>query len=540
MKKSFWSLLPALCLALALLPASALAAEETGVGYADLSDELIQFGGFPKETERGVTLLASSATKTQAKAAILAALEAQAESIDVSSYGLTVDEGKLCYKEVLNENPELFYVSGGFSWKSREDTVVEITPEYEGYTDEQIRTFNAVCDSILAQLDASMTDEQKYLFLHDYLVTHCYYDKSLTRHNAYDALVDGTAVCQGYSEAYACLAKLAGLSAPVVSSEAQDHAWNLVTLDGERYYVDCTWDDPLNDAEYYCGHTNFLRSRDAMHTAKDSGGTGHSAGTDWVDPLGNNVYNTVPGGTKYDSYFWQDVTVALPMLNGCYGYAKSSDHDHVYLRAAGGTETPVSIGEGTTEEATWYVWGDASHIWSDSYITVTALGNSLYFNTPAAIYSLAMTGTIEKVYDRSEEEQSIGYIYGLAAGDGCLYYYLGQDPNNGNTYVRRTYRYPMPYEIEEIEIRNGEVYVLVCNNSGPDYVEVIAAAYDANGRLLDCATRVDQWQAGVDGEDRSYIGMDGLSLNDAATIRAFVVDYNTFAPLSQSFTYQLP
>ena len=535
MKKSFWSLLPTLCLALALLPASALAAEETGVGYADLSDELIQFEGFPKEAERGATLLASDVTKTQAKAAILAALKAQAASIDVSSYGLAVDEGKVCYQEVLNENPELFYVSGGFSWSYSGSTVINITPKYEGYTDEQIRTFNAVCDSILAQLDASMTNEQIYLYLHDYLVTHCCYDQTYSCYNAYDALVDGTAVCQGYSEAYACLAKLAGLSAPVVSSKAQNHAWNLVTLDGERYYVDCTWDDPLNDAEYYCGHTNFLRSRDAMHTAKDSGGTGHSAGTDWVDPLGNNVYDTVPGGTKYDDYFWTDVTVAIPMVGGIYGYAKSTDRSHVYLCSAeNGEENPIDIGL----TATWNVWNNPYSYWTDSYITVAGVGDRFYFNTPTEIYSLSTSGSIELIYSWSEDDQAIGYIYGLFSEGNHLYYYLGTAPNYGNAFIRKSLEIDeAAYQISSVALAaNGTDVTVTAANYGDRAAQLLIVVYDGNGRMLQCEMR----QLDTGASSRVVVPMDVSANASAYEARAFLADPGTWAPLCKSVGSLLP
>lgn len=66
---------------------------------------------------------------------------------------------------------------------------------------------------------------------------------------AYGALVNGSAVCTGYAQAYNLLAHLVGLPAIYVegavltSGEWIDHAWNLVQIDGEWLFVDTTWDD---------------------------------------------------------------------------------------------------------------------------------------------------------------------------------------------------------------------------------------------------------------------------------------------------------
>ena len=62
------------------------------------------------------------------------------------------------------------------------------------------------------------------------------------------ALVEGFAVCSGYSSSFQLLATLAGLECITVRGEAnmirEEHAWNMVRLDGEWYCVDVTWDDP--------------------------------------------------------------------------------------------------------------------------------------------------------------------------------------------------------------------------------------------------------------------------------------------------------
>lgn len=67
---------------------------------------------------------------------------------------------------------------------------------------------------------------------------------------AYGIFVFGTAVCNGYAQAFTAMAEAAGLEAVMVtgSDSAGDtggnHAWNKVRIDGRWLLVDVTWNDP--------------------------------------------------------------------------------------------------------------------------------------------------------------------------------------------------------------------------------------------------------------------------------------------------------
>ena len=76
--------------------------------------------------------------------------------------------------------------------------------------------------------------------------------------NAYNALVEGCCVCQGYSLAYKYLIDKLNkdFNCEIITSKVNNHAWNMVTLDGKKYYVDVTWDDPTNSYEFFCRHKN--------------------------------------------------------------------------------------------------------------------------------------------------------------------------------------------------------------------------------------------------------------------------------------------
>ena len=120
------------------------------------------------------------------------------------------------------------------------------------------------------QISPTMSDYQKELALHDYLLKHCVYghgseDKEY-EYRAYGALVEGQAVCNGYAEAMALLLSCAGVENRYVVGTAnsgsrstqqaasdngrtENHAWNLVRVNGTWYHLDSTWDDPVGEKE---------------------------------------------------------------------------------------------------------------------------------------------------------------------------------------------------------------------------------------------------------------------------------------------------
>ena len=87
----------------------------------------------------------------------------------------------------------------------------------------------------------------------------------------YGTLVDGSCVCEGYAKTLDLLFRLSGMESYYVTGKADTngdnaiqnsnddagHAWNIVSIDGDWYQLDVTWDDSteLKDAlgieDYY-------------------------------------------------------------------------------------------------------------------------------------------------------------------------------------------------------------------------------------------------------------------------------------------------
>lgn len=138
----------------------------------------------------------------------------------------------------------------------------QVSVEIDGTDMDAVRAKEAVylaeVDRLVAAVEGK-TPEEKIRFFHDYLIGHCEYDYSLTKSRAYDCLVTGSSVCNGYAAAFYNLCRAAGLEAGYIAGTATvegsgriAHAWNRVKMeDGQWRYYDVTWDDETGSYRYY-------------------------------------------------------------------------------------------------------------------------------------------------------------------------------------------------------------------------------------------------------------------------------------------------
>ena len=115
------------------------------------------------------------------------------------------------------------------------------------------KLYKKVSDFMILRIKGSMSDYEKELAIHDFIIENCDYSygskDNENEYRAYGALVEGKAVCNGYAEAMALLLSCAGIENKYITGSAGDelHAWNLVKLGDNWYHVDATWDDPVLD-----------------------------------------------------------------------------------------------------------------------------------------------------------------------------------------------------------------------------------------------------------------------------------------------------
>lgn len=90
------------------------------------------------------------------------------------------------------------------------------------------------------------SDYQKALIIYDYVTQNVDYPTASGWEvsSAYSALVNKTAVCQGFAQLIYRMFTEAGIRCRFVggSSNGVMHAWNIAYIDGAYYYIDATWD----------------------------------------------------------------------------------------------------------------------------------------------------------------------------------------------------------------------------------------------------------------------------------------------------------
>lgn len=128
------------------------------------------------------------------------------------------------------------------------------------------------CREVLGEvLTEGMSAYEMELAVHDWLVEWGSYDRTVydnLNHSGrtgyrdpWGMLVGGYGNCLGYSSTFQLLMDLSGVECITVVGAAfgsrEDHAWNMVKLDGEWYCVDVTWDDPTGAARNGRHHRYF-------------------------------------------------------------------------------------------------------------------------------------------------------------------------------------------------------------------------------------------------------------------------------------------
>ena len=158
----------------------------------------------------------------------------------------------------LNDHPEVFWIDpeSNYSYTKYADSICyELTFTDTGETLQIKRELLwEVVNKVKEEVPDNADDYEVELYLNDYLAEHCVYDTdSDNKHNAYGALVQGRAVCDGYSHAFQLLCHNFGIDCMVVegtsdfNSNADDgHMWNCIKLNDNWYHVDVTWNDATN------------------------------------------------------------------------------------------------------------------------------------------------------------------------------------------------------------------------------------------------------------------------------------------------------
>ncbi len=298
--------------------------------------------------------------------------------------------------------PEVFHV-GSVGYTVMDNKLTQMNVQYL-YTKEEAGKMYAQCEDVAKDLTEDIIaadhlgEAEKALLLHDRLALICNYDKKLEHNNKFDiygALVDGYAVCEGYTNAYIYLLDKVGIRSEVCASDDLKHSWNIVYINDIPYHVDVTWDDVIGLAgEVY--HDNFLLSSEALYNGdSELFENGHVA----------SDYDTTPQDTTYDDYFWRRSYSAFQLLNGELYYIDST-------RCTINKYTPEGNEELYRMRTRW------NKYWN-LYGRLSTDGEDLFYNTNTSVVHFDEEALIATDVFTPEEVESAGMeIYGFEFKDG--------------------------------------------------------------------------------------------------------------------------
>lgn len=342
---------------------------ETGVGEIGLPD-----------TED--VMMPSSSGKTF-KETVLEGWASFSEEIDVSEFdicGESMEELKInlakVYNDVFFNNPLYYYIDRHYMFRydyKDDDVTMYITSICPTYTttdrDEIAAMHKAIdeeTDNILLYIENDMTDFEKVMTVHDYMVIHYDYDYSYENHSI-SIMATKTGVCESYTFAFMHIMDILGIESRYVSSDAMNHAWNLVKIDGNWYHVDLTWDDSGRADQ--TGHQFELLSDKKIQELEDP-------------HYGYDTGGLVADSDIYDEAEWHNNHSQVVSLKGTVYWVKDnalvSDKGDIVNSALDGGDSRWSIGGG-------YSFNNSDY--TSNYTGLAVFNGKLYYNTDKAVFA---------------------------------------------------------------------------------------------------------------------------------------------------------
>ena len=408
--KSVTALLLALVLSLTLLPAQALAADTapatqtyTGTAYVGAHTNPVYARVWKGVAETSLqtapsaqTAVAAQAvdylTETEAVAALRKQMVARKETMTLNvklPSGTDIEEAVTGIWDKAMEHVSGSGTTGDYlHWQHSgydcppvdywdDDTNITFTVTFQRHPKTSAIWFttaaqeaaltNYIQNTVLPQLSlGGKTTYQKVQAIYNWITANVKYDYShmndptyWPQYTAYAAAVQKKAVCQGYANLFYRLANDAGVDCRIITGKAyngtqtEDHAWNIVRMEDEKYYcLDATWDagsDPKDYDYFLKGLTSFSRD--------------HRAETDKLNTPYWTQYQSRTSATDYKASSTQLSAPAVTGGNDAQGrptlkwnaVTGAAKYEVYRARSKDGTYTKYSTTTGTSYTNTGYI-----------------------------------------------------------------------------------------------------------------------------------------------------------------------------------------
>jgi len=148
------------------------------------------------------------------------------------------------------------------------------------------------------------TDYEKALWAYQWVIDNTCYDFTYSNSSVYSGINKTGTVCRGYALLYNIITEKLGLNCRYVEGSIQqsldnNHAWNIVEINGKWYCVDATWGDNVNYNKYFLKSMNTFSLAEYEYHTSDIYSNYIDAGeifadTDNVDGSASNICGVLP------------------------------------------------------------------------------------------------------------------------------------------------------------------------------------------------------------------------------------------------------
>lgn len=157
------------------------------------------------------------------------------------------------YYQIMGDHPEIFWIN---MYEFREYSISEkkqfkVYPKYN-FSKDEVRVFKDQLEiksnEIFSKIPQLLSDYEKVKYVYDYVIDHTLYkEDSIENQNILSVLLYGESVCAGYAKTVQYLLHQLGIPTSYMSGSSLEnnvaHAWNMVEIEDEYYYLDSTYGD---------------------------------------------------------------------------------------------------------------------------------------------------------------------------------------------------------------------------------------------------------------------------------------------------------
>ena len=177
--------------------------------------------------------------------------------VTVSDKNFSEKDMDITIKAYTMDHPEVFWITNRYTYGSAGSQAVIQLYSYVGGVEcrQRISKLNETIESIVTNIPSGLKAYHLEKYIHNTVLENCSYANGVTtsedgweEFTAYGALVNGSAVCEGYAHAMCLLLNKVGIDCYYANGYGENsaHMWNTVKIDGNWYHLDATWDDNEN------------------------------------------------------------------------------------------------------------------------------------------------------------------------------------------------------------------------------------------------------------------------------------------------------